>query len=264
VSCLAIRLSWLSHIAPDWARARLLPLFATDHPAAEPAWNGLLHLHQIPGPEIFVEVKDQLLSIFPRIYDWNWDPSDLERAHDWVAQTCIWHHEDERYTSYDEAITCIRAFSTAGRVNVIHFLGQVGRHGDGAWERAVAPFIKSAWPREAQYQIEATSAAFVSILEDCDDNFPVVFDAARPFLRHIHQGHHWLYRFYKSGGDDGKTPITAKFPQETLAMMDAIIPDDPGGVPFDLGQVLDLMAEAWPEASRDRRFARLRELVAAR
>ena len=35
VSCLAIRLPWLSHIAPDWARARLLPLFAIDHPAAE-------------------------------------------------------------------------------------------------------------------------------------------------------------------------------------------------------------------------------------
>jgi hypothetical protein len=137
VSCLAIRLSWLSHIAPDWAEARLLPLFAINHPAAEPAWNGLLHLHQMPGPEIFVAVKEKLLSVFPRVYAWNWDPSDLERAHDWVAQTCIWHHEDKHYTSYDEAITCIRAFSAAGRVNVIHFLGQVGRNGNGAWERAV-------------------------------------------------------------------------------------------------------------------------------
>jgi hypothetical protein len=264
VSCLAIRLPWLNYIAPDWAKARLLPLFAADHPAAEPAWNGLLHAPRIPGPELFVELKTQLLSIFPRVYTWNWDSSDLERAHDWVAQTCIWHHEDDRYTSYDEAIACIRTFSTAGRVNVIHFLGQVGRNGDGAWEKAVAPFINNAWPREAQYQIEETSAAFVSMLEDCGDHFPVVLEAVRPFLRQIHRGHHWLYRFYKNIGDEGQTPICAKFPRETLALMDAIISDDPAGVPFDLGQVLDQMVEAWPEATRDRRFTRLRELVAAR
>jgi len=188
----------------------------------------------------------------------------LERAHDWVAQTCIWHHQDDRYTSYDEAIACIRMFSTAGRVNVIHFLGQVGRNSDGAWRGAVAPFIKNAWPREAQYQIEATSAAFVSILDDCGDDFPVVLEAVRPFLRQIHIGHHWLYRFYKNIGDEGEAPICAKFPTETLALMDAIIPDDPAGVPFDLGPVLDQMVEAWPQATRERRFVRLRELVAAR
>jgi hypothetical protein len=96
----------------------------------------------------------------------------LERAHDWVAQTCIWHHEDDRYTSYDEAIACFRTFSIAGRVNVIHFRGQVGRNGDGAWEKAFAPFINNAWPREAQYRIEETSAAFMSILDDCGDEFP--------------------------------------------------------------------------------------------
>jgi hypothetical protein len=46
--------------------------------------------------------------------------------------------------------------------------------------------------------------------------------------------------------------------------MDAIIPDDPAGVPFDLGPVLDQVVEAWPQATRERRFVRLRELVAAR
>ena len=188
----------------------------------------------------------------------------MERAHDWVAQTCIWHHENSSYTSYYEAIGCIRAFTTDGRVNVIHFLGQIGRDGDGAWEGAVAPFIKNAWPREAEFQIEATSAAFVSLLEDSGDQFPVVLDAVQPFLRRIHRGHHWLFRFYRSLGGDDDSPVTAKFPMETMALMDAIIPDDPAGVPFDLGQVLDLIAEIRPEATRDRRFNRLRELVAAR
>lgn len=264
VSCLAIRLPWFNYIAPDWAKARLLPLFAVDHPAAEPAWNGLLHSHRIPGPELFAEIKTQLFAIFPKVYTWNWGVSDLERAHDWVVQTCIWHHEDDRYTSFDEAIACIRAFSTAGRVNVIHFLGQVGRNDGDAWENAVAPFIDNAWPREAQYQIEATSVAFISLLEDCGDHFPTVLEAARPFLRRIHRGHHWLYRFYKDIGDEGEAPISAKFPKETLALMDAIIPDDPSGVPFDLVAVLEQMVEAWPEATRDRRFLRLQELGAAR
>lgn len=87
VSCLAVRLPWLNYIAPDWAKARLLPLFAAGHQAAEPAWNGLLHSQHIPQPELFAEVKIQRLPIFPRVYDWNWSTSDLERAHNRVAQT---------------------------------------------------------------------------------------------------------------------------------------------------------------------------------
>ena len=58
--------------------------------------------------------------------------------------------------------------------------------------------------------------------------------------------------------------MTAKLPIKTLALMDAIIPEEPAGVPFDLGQVLDLIAEIRPEATRDRRFNRLPELAAAR
>lgn len=127
----------------------------------------------------------------------------------------------------------------------------------------MAPFIKNAWPREAEYQIEATSAAFVSLLNS-SDLFPVVLEAVRNFLRRIHRGHHWLFRFYRSLGGDDDPPVTAKFPMETLALMDAIIPDDPAGVPFDLGQVLDLMADIRPEVTRDRRFNCLRDLVAAR
>jgi len=73
-----------------------------------------------------------------------------------------------------------------------------------------------------------------------------------------------LYRFYKGVGDDDDTPFTAKFPMETLALMDAIIPNDPTGIPFDLGQVLDMLAKIRPETTRDRRFNRLRELVAAK
>lgn len=51
---------------------------------------------------------------------------------------------------------------------------------------------------------------------------------------------------------------------EALSLMDAIISDDPAGVPFDLGQALDLISKIQPEATSDCRFIRLRDLEAAR
>ena len=94
--CFAITLSWLNEIAPIGPRhdfCRYLPPLTKPLNLLGTAW---LHAQHILRPELFAEVKIQLLSIFPRVYAWNWVPSDLERAQDGVVQTCIAHHEDDR------------------------------------------------------------------------------------------------------------------------------------------------------------------------
>ncbi|MEM7366770.1 MAG: hypothetical protein AAF525_22365, partial [Pseudomonadota bacterium] len=263
VCLLAQQLPWLHYIAPDWVAARMLPWFALGHPASEPAWNGLFHGGSIVGPDLFEIIKAPFLELFPEVYNWQWDNDVFRQAHVWLIMTTIWHQDESRYTSIEEASAAMRSLSENGRIDVIHHLGRVGQDNEDGWSGLAIPILRDIWPREARYQTERAAAAFLSMLDDSGDAFPMVLDAVRDYLRPIRQQHHSFYRFHRAVAGD-EEPITSHFPAETLDLMDLIVPDDPREVPYDLGEVLTLISEIRPDLIRDRKFLRLQELLAAR
>ncbi len=263
VCLLTQQLGWLNYIVPKWVESRMLPWFSPDHPAAEPAWNGMLYADRLPTSELFETLKPHFLHLFPKMYEWHWEDGAEQRAHEWIVIACIWHLDEPRYLTFDETLACMRDFSASGRTDAIHFLGRIGKENDDGWTKSVIPFLTNAWPQEARYQIESSSSAFLSMIDDTGDDFPAVLRATRRFLRPIHQVQHSIYRFHRSVGDD-EEPLTNKFPAETLDLMDLITPDEPRYVPYDLGEVMSLIAEVQPKLTRDRRYIRLQELVAAR
>ena len=263
ISILGWQLNWLDWIAPTWVGHRLIPCLASDHHAAEPLWSGVFGLHQIPSPQLFRAMKQQLLGLFPRLYDWGWESSRYEPAHDWLVLACLEHTRDAAYVTFDEAIACMRSFTPEGRTHAIHFLGQFGRGNDDAWATAVIPFILNAWPGEVRFQIESTSAAFLSLLDDAGNSFPDLYAAIRPHLRPISRSRHGLYGFYRLIGDT-KEPVTLKFPDLVLDIISIVTPDDPRFLPYDMAQALAAIVETNPDLSRDVRYVRLAKLVAER
>lgn len=263
ISVLGWKLNWLNRIAPTWVSERLIPCLAPDHHAAEPLWSGVFHLNRIPDPGLFASIKEQLLGLFPKFYEWGWESSRYESAHDLLVMSCLKHTQDAAYVTYREAIACIRQFTPEGRTNAIHFLGQFGRGSDAAWATAVIPFIRNAWPREARFQVEATSSAFFSLLDDAGDSFPDLYEAVKPHLRPISGSGHGLYGFYRTVGDT-KEPVTGKFPEQVLDLINRVTPDDPRSLPYDMDQALAAIVEARPELTRDARYGRLMRLVADR
>lgn len=263
ISILGSQIKWLEYLDPMWVSARLIPCLSPDHPAAEPLWDGVLHGTNLPDPKLFAALKTQFLGLFPKLYEWGWDSTHYERAHDWLVLACIWHTKDPEYVTYAEAISALRVFSPQGRTNAIHFLGQFGRGEPGRWSDAIIPFIQNAWPKEAKFQVESTSSAFVSILDDAEDAFDDVFQVVKDHLRPIHRSSLSLYRFYKLQGDVEES-ITAKFPEQCLELMHRIIPVDPRMLPYDLANVIAAIVEVKPELSRDMRYVRLVRLVAER
>ncbi|MEO1775650.1 MAG: hypothetical protein AAFS07_11935 [Pseudomonadota bacterium] len=263
ITILTRQLRWLHHIAPDWVMGRTVPWFALNHPASEPAWNGLLCGSGIVGPDLFEVIKAPFLELFPRMYMWHWGEDIFRSAHEWLVMTTIWHQEESRYTSVEEAAAVIRRVSEDGRADIIRHLGRVGQGNDNGWTKLVIPFIRETWPREARYQTERASASFLSMLDDSGDAFPLVLEALRDYVRPIRQEHHSFYRFHSAVASD-EDPITSRFPAETLELMDLIVPDNPREAPYDLGEVLTLISEERPDLMRDRRYLRLQELLAAR
>ena len=65
VAILLSRLNWAMHVDPEWATERLTPMLAFEHPASEPAWNGLLHSRNNPTSTVATAIKPLLLGTIP-------------------------------------------------------------------------------------------------------------------------------------------------------------------------------------------------------
>ena len=61
-----------------------------------------------------------------------------------------------------------------------------------------------------------------------------------------------------AGSEDS---LAKRFPESMLQLLDQLVPDDPPPTPYDLGNVLDLIAEASPSLRGDRRWRRLRKIA---
>ncbi len=187
------QLACLNDIAPEWVTTHMLPWFSLDHSDSEHAWNGLLWGDDIVGPELFEAIKDPFLQLFPRIYEWYWGDEAIWTAHQWLVMTAIWHEQEPRYTSFDEARAAMRRLSDKGRSDIVYHLVRVGQGNDSEWIESVIPFLRDAWPKQAKFQTESTSVAFLSMLVASGDAFPQVLGTVRDFLRPIRQAHHLFF-----------------------------------------------------------------------
>lgn len=187
----------------------------------------------------------------------------MERsAHTWIIQATLLALNDGPNLTFDEARDCLRQLDHNALSHVIWFLARVGGSNDDGWRKMVMPFIQKAWPKERRYRTEKTSSAWVSMLENTQKDFPTIFKVVRKLLCPILSSHSNLYSFYRNNGK--KEPLTVRFPDETLALLDLIVSNDPRYVPYGLSQVLNLLVETKPEIIADRRYERLSVLDAKR
>ena len=259
---LAKRIDWLNHIAPDWVKEKMVPWFKVDHPRCEPAWNGAFWHGVIPSALVFDQFKDAFIHIFPRVYSWNWKDTAEEHAYSWVVCGSVYSNADFTGISFEEARRCVRRMTQEGQQQVIGFLGRVGQDNEEGWAKYVIPFIEHAWPKEARFQTEQTTKAWMLMLEETEGKFPDVLNAVRSYLRpmrSVHYGHYGL-----TSGSGGQESIISKFPEQTLDFLDLVISENPSNAPYDLDEALQLLVEARPVIVSDRRFARLQELAALR
>jgi hypothetical protein len=87
------RLSGLYQLDAEWTKQHLLFRFDPNHVDAEPAWSGYTAHSHLAGHELFAEIKEQLLRIFPCFSLWYADDSALRH---WIT-ALIWYrymHQD--------------------------------------------------------------------------------------------------------------------------------------------------------------------------
>ena len=260
-ACLvAQRIDWLNHIGPEWVKKKIVPWFEIDHPRCEAAWSGVLWHGEMPSGPVFDQLKDAFVRLFPKVYSWNWNDAAEESAHQWVVAASVFSNIDSTGITFEQARQCVRQMTQDGQQSVIHFLGLVGQDNEDGWSKYVIPFIENVWPREARFQRESTTQAWTTMLANTDEKFPDVLRAVRSFLRPLRSVHYDLYDL--QGETKDQRGIIARFPEQTLDLLDLIVSDVLDNIPYDLDEVLEALEDAQPVVVTDRRFARLQELSA--
>ena len=259
VSIAMSKLNWLMCVDPSWAQERLIPILAFDHPDAEPAWNGFFHSGRVPWPPLAEVIKPLLTSLFPWIYGYSWDRDPSDVAAHWLGFMRIFHPDRPDGLSKKEMRAALRSMSDETRNRLISWIGQVGSANENGWTTLVIPFINEVWPRERKFRTSASMRAWVGLLDDTSDSFPDVFGAVKKFLVPVETNDAPFYRFTREINDE--EPITIRFPEATLDLMNTVTPQVLTRPPHDLPRVLALVAETDPTLTSDPRYLRLIDLV---
>ncbi len=254
-----IRLNWIMYVDPSWALERLIPLLAFEHPDAEPAWNGFLHSQHAPSPALAEVVKPLLIAVFPWIYGFTWGDDRSESAACWLGIMRIFRPDQPEGLTKQEMRAALRFMSDETRNRLIFWISQVGAANEDGWTRLVVPFINEVWPRERKFRTSASMRAWVGLLDDTGDNFPDVYAAVKKFLVPVETNDAPFYRFTREIND--QVPITTRFPEATLDLMNTVTPQVLSRPSYDLPKVLALIAETSPALTSDPRYLRLIDLV---
>lgn len=259
VSVTMSKLNWLMFVDPEWTQARLVPMLAFDHPASEPAWNGFLHSQGVPWSPLANLIKPLMLELFPWVEGFSWDRDLSKVAAQWLGFMRVFHPDDPIGLSRKEMRSVLRAMSDDTRNRFVFWLGMVGQKNEDGWVKYVIPLINEVWPRERRYRTSASMRAWIGLLDDTGDSFPAVYEAVKNFLDPVETNDHPFYRFTREIGDE--EPITVRYPEATLDMMNRLTPQALVRPPYGLPKVLALIADADPKLTSDERYLRLFDLI---
>ncbi len=247
VCVLSSQIAWLNRIDPSWGDTKMIPWFQPGHDRFEPAWNGVLGNWNGIQP-LFGKIKDGFVALPTTMHEWRWR-IEIERFCEQVVLLAL----SDGILPFEAARRCLRRIRPEEREHAIWFLGRVGAENDDGWRKLVIPFIRNAWPKERRFRTSGTISAWVSLLCDTGDAFPEVLDAVWDLLDPVDWRRIVLLDI---------EPLAKKFPEQTLKLLNRVVPDEVHQLPWGLSRLLDLLAEADPDLISEPRYRRLHRLVA--
>jgi len=262
VHTIARQLRWLDSIDPEWTRRTIVPLFNFEHPSAEPAWNGFLfHDGTPPEPELFSLLKCNFLKAFSYALKDDWNDHVSRHLHKFLVIGCFWHQNNPVYISFEEVRRALRQTDNKGRAHTIYVLSIIVH--SKVWTSFGKPFLEKAWPKEMHFRTEQTSQMFVAWAAEAGDLFPDVVHGIRLHLAPISDHDMYAHNLVQQHDGEG-SELPRRFPDDALALLDKLVPDNPDRIPYGLDTAIEMIAEAKPSLRRDDRWRRLESVTLRR
>ncbi len=254
MACIARRLAGLYYRDPAWTEAHILPAFSLDHPLAEAAWHGISGSRHLLPRQAERMILPPLIDLLAQRAPFAVDNSDYRSlTHRLMALT----EGDPPLVNRADLAGLLPEITDEGRAEILADLAI--RTERGEWASQVAPVLDEAWPRHIRFRSEATTHQLGRIAELAGDDFPAAARIVTPLIRPIPHVDAFSHRLL-ARGEDATNPI-ARFPQEALRLLAALIGDDRANLPYNILATLEALADAAPALRRDPDWIRLRDMV---
>ena len=133
-------------------------------------------------------------------------------------------------------------------------LESAGAQREDYWANRIEPFWQNIWPKSLDLVSVGITKSLVLMSIAAGEKFPDAVKLIHGWLRPLEYPHYVVHRLRESD-------FCARFPNETLCLLHAVISDQPGPLP-ELEKCLTNISEAMPEIQNDPRYQRLKEYTA--
>lgn len=251
---MASRLVALFRVDGGWTEAHLLPLFNWSRPAeVQSLWQGFLWSPS-PYRPLLAAFKADFLET-ARHY-----PELGEHAGQYVTLLTYAALDSEGVFASGELDDAFNVLPQDGlQVSaqaLVRAMEGAGEQREAFWTNRIQPFWQKVWPKSRSRASVVIAGHLARLAVAAGGEFPAALNAVQAWLRSLEFPDYVVRRLHQSG-------LCARFPQEALRLMAAII-DDQSFAPTHLGDCLSTVVQAWPGARHEPSYQRLTEYLRKR
>ncbi|PKR88324.1 hypothetical protein CXZ10_14990 [Pleomorphomonas diazotrophica] len=256
-------LNWFFAVDPRWTEQQLLPaLHSSNTDERDSAWSGFLWGATTPHRELYMRLKTDLLEFAA-------NPLSSRRSYREIIAGIIlagWGTIDnttgERCISSGEMRSLLLRTDDEFRSHVLwqvqRWSTEKSKKSHKQWKGRL-PELLQIWPRQLSARSPNMSARLCELAFSSGDQFPAIASLILPLLTKIERDHLMLPELRRSGGS-----ILDRHPEQALAVLHKILPDDASAWPYGMEEILQRIGEADDALKSDHRLISLRRRWDAR
>jgi hypothetical protein len=249
-------LVWLFAIDPEWVTNAFLPTIERQDSDSEAFWAGFFWGAKIPQEQLFAQMKPALLSLAHR-------NSDTRRRHAEILAGIIlagWgsrlQNGETRAVSNGEMTAVLVDADDDFRTQLIWHLENWTNDPQSHWGDEAVTLLTQVWPKQIAAKTPRVSAKLTELaFSQGVDRFPQYVDYVLPLVVPIDQDYINLPIHRQA-----KYDLVEKFPERTLALLDAVLTDNARQWPYGISEFLDRIGKADSRLLTDSRLIRLNRI----
>jgi hypothetical protein len=248
-------ITFLDYRDAVWTHANLVPLLSPDAPNADVRWIARFHSSILGSPELFKATREGFWSSFDITGDGAWKEGQVFMLLQAAQRKILGGAYDIQPQEAKAALLKggEQALVDCARYLIVSAADPAQRAEN--WRTVSKPLLEFVWPGDAKAQSDRATAFLLDLALASDAEFP---DAVRTIVPRISPA--WVDDWSFEGDfDENGRDMLRRFPEAGLELLDVLIPVDRG--PTVLNELLDIIADASPDAVNDFRFIRLRGLA---
>lgn len=243
---------WLGTVTPTWVETELLPRFDLHHPQAVAIWDGLFNTGRPLQAAWFGKLKPSFLAALRDAGLWG-DGEGARRLGQLLCHAVMVSTPKRTLMTQQEARLALQTTTETVREAALDLLQEFVAKPNG-WRRYGARFLSDVWPLELALQTERTARAWLDIALSARGSFADIARALTASSALIIVEDVDMFA-WSMRGENETEPLAKLHPEAALSLLDAVVGERR---PYEMDQVLDMIAEAEPGLRQDRRWLRLR------